>query len=483
MTAVRMDLNHLFDAIAERDETAITTDIANGLLDGIRPSMIAGRLAIAAAFGDAPGTALPPLVAAGQIGDWIRMIPPGPEPGAERRQMLLPAIPLANAAIFAAPAIKQGITSQHLNLPDPLFPKDVTHKEGSWGALRDAVKAADTQTAARVLMGFYGSGTDYREIEGSLYYAINAKFAADGLPLLALTKATQALDFVEWGDRFPILLQWLLPQLVKTDAEPAGAPEVRAFLALPDNNLDFVRKRLQMSNPAAAGAALRQAVAQGKTPDVLAAVFIALKEGATGPQVAAQLCAVAADHLAGMPANGGDALQQAVIVARVANAARLAVTYVQDLRVLPIIFHTANLVNQTIKASASKRVEPKAGAVSSPLAGGLIEFGVLRNIERQLAIRDEGGARATALRYAQMGFAGRSLMGTLGLVAARTTIAADGNGRALLALQALGEDYLALTPAQQGAEGVALINAALHLIATQPDDQAQAQRIGQTLAI
>ncbi len=82
-----------------------------------------------------------------------------------------------------------------------------------------------------------------------------------------------------------------------------------------------------------------------------------------------------------------------------------------------------------------------------------------------------------------MGFAGRSLMGTLGLVAARTTIAADGNGRALLALQALGEDYLALTPAQQGAEGVALINAALHLIATQPDDQAQAQRIGQTLAI
>ncbi len=483
MVAVRVDLVPLFDALTASDERGVITEIAQILGDEIAGGVLAGRLSIPAALGDRTGAAVPALVAAGRLSDWMHVIPPGPEPEAMRRRALLPTIALANAALFAAQAIAAGLANPNPALPDPLFPKDITHHAGAWGALRDAVRASDGTLAGRILMGFYASGTDYREMEGALYAALNGTFSADGRPLLMTLAATQALDFVEWGDRAPAFFYWLLPLLMQSAGEPEGAKAVRDYLAQPAHDLDFVRTRLALSDPTAAGAALRQAVATGTTAQVLDETFAALKRGANGTMVGAQVAVVAAEHLAGVPLNNAEVVNRAQIALRVANAARTATRQVQDLRVLPIIFHAANLVNQTIRVNGAQRAEPSAGAAGTGLPGGLIESSVLRNVDRQIAARDEVGTRATVRRYAQMAFPARSLLGTFGQVAARANVAADGNGRGMLVTQAAGETFLALTPAQQAAEGVALLDAIAHIIVAQPADQALAQRVEQSLGL
>ncbi len=126
-------------------------------------------------------------------------------------------------------------------------------------------------------------------------------------------------------------------------------------------------------------------------------------------------------------------------------------------------------------------MQPVAGATGSSLPGGLIEYSVLRNLERQIAARDEAGTRATVRRYTQMGFPARSLLGTFGQVAARAAVAADANGRGMLVTQAAGETFLALTPAQQAGEGLALLDAIAHIIVGQPTDNALAQRVESAL--
>jgi len=481
MVAVRVDLTPLFDALSANDERVVIAQIAQILADEIAGGVLAGRLSIPAALGDTVGNAVPVLVAAGRLSDWIRVIPPGPEPGAVERRLIIPTVALTNAALFADKAISDGLKQSKLDMPDPLFPKDIAHHEAAWGALRDAISARDVNLTGRILMGFYGSGTDYREMEGALYYALTARFAADGFPLLSVLAATQALDYVDWGDRAPVLFKWLLPLLMRDGVEVEGAKAVRDYLAQPDHDLDFVRTRLAMSDPTAASAPLRQAVATGGTSQVLEAVFQALKRGANGPQAGAQIAVVAAEHLAGVPLDNADAVNRAQIALRVANTARIAVTQVQDMRVLPIIFHAANLVNQTIRQDGTQRVPPVTGAVGSSLPGGLIESSILRNLERQIGARDEAGTRATVRRYTQMNFPARSLLGTFGQVAARTAVAADASGRGMLVAQAAGETFMALTPAQQAAEGMALLDAIAHVLIAQPSDQALARRVDQAL--
>lgn len=480
MPAVRVDLAPLFDALAANNEQAVTQLIAATFDDDIAPSVLAGRLGVPAALGDSSGAALPVLAAAGRLGDWVRVIPPGPEPGADRRQKLSATVPVSSAALFAAQAIGTGLSAQP-KLPEPLFPKDITHQDGAWGALREAIVGGDQALAGRILMGFYGSGTDYREMEGAIYAALCAKFAADGVPLLAATGAFTILDYVNWGDRVPVVFMWLLPLLMQGSAEAPGTQAVRDFLAQPANSLEFARKRLAMVNFQGAGVELRTALAQGSTAQVIQEVMQALRRNASGAVVAAQIAVTAAEYLAATPLDAPDQITAGSNALRVANAARIAVTLVQDIRVLQIIFYAANLVNQTITAAGQTRAQPLGGATSTPLHGGLIEYSVLRNVDRQIAARDEVGARATTRRYTQMMFPGRSLVGTLGAAASQANITADHNGRGMLVAQAAGETFLALQPAQQGAEGMALIDAIAHQLMAQPADHALAQRVMQQL--
>lgn len=483
MAAVRFSLHELFDALAANDEGTVIREIAGALAEHVRPTQIAGRLAIAAAPGDVEGVAIPALAAAGRIGEWMRLIPAGPEPGADRRQQLMPAVPLTAAALFAAPAIARAAQSPAPAAPEPLFPKDVPNAEGSWGALRDAVLAGDAATAGRVIMGFYGSGTDYREIEGAITYAINARFAADGRPLMQTLAATTALDYVEWGDRAPGFLLWLLPFLLAKAEDAPGAADVRTAIGDPLKSLDFARTRLALANAEAAGAALRQAVARGTTADVVSAVFDALKRNASGTQVGAQVAVVAAENLALTPPDSPDDLARNITALRVANAARLTMSYVQDIRVLPVIFQAANFVNQAVHATGDRRAQPRPAPASAPLASGIIESGMLRNLARQVSAGDEVGSLATVKRYTSMGFPARTLAGTLGLAAAQADLRADANGRGLLATQAAGETFTALTLRQQGEAGRALMDAVVRVITSQPGDHTLAQRVEAALGL
>jgi hypothetical protein len=476
MTLARMDLTTIFEAISVRDEERIATEIAKGLRDEISPSKIAGRLGIPAALGDITGNALPTIVAAGRIGNWIRLVPPGPEPGAVQQQLVRPAIPMVAAALYAASAVTSGYGNQTLNLPDPLFPKDITHQEGAWGAIRDAYIQSDTNTVARVLMGLYGSGTDYREIQAILHFALNARFLPKAL--LALNKAIQLLDDVEWGTRQPTVFQWLLPHFVTNENEPTGAAQVREFIGDSTKSLDFIRTRLALSRPEAAGAELREKISTGsRTNDVLSAVMAALKNGANPPQVALQISIAAAAHLTSVPLTNETLIEAASVALRVSNAARLAVTNNQDTRVTPIIFHAANFVNQTIQQAGKLKDENEKSSNGSQYAGGLIEYGILRNIERQIESGDELGARTTVQRYLQMSFPSRSLAGILGLAAAHSSIEADHDGRGLLVAQAAGEELMAINQTTVNSDSVALANAVLHIIKTQPGDQSLAQRV------
>ncbi len=476
MTAVRVNLTTLFDALAANDEATVTAQVAYALNEHIAPSQLAGRLAIPAALGDTVGDALTGLVAAGRIGDWIRVIPSGPEPGAERRQALQPATAFVAAALRAAPAIAAGLRHPDARVPDPLFPHDITNPNGPWVELRDAFVSGNIQQFGRVIMGFYASGTDYRELCGAIYFAILGRFAADGKATLATLKATQALDYVDWGDRVPALVQWLLPQLAQNGPEATAAEVVRAALAKPERDLDFVRTRLTFSKVEAAGDGLRRVIAQGSTDEVIDAVYQALKAGATGTMVGAQTAIVAAELLASTPLDASADLDRATMALRVANAARIATYQVQDIRVLPIVFQAANVVNQAVKALGNRAIMPPTPTAGSAMQGGLIEFVVLRNLSNQIAQRDEGGARMTLRRYAQMSFSARSICGQLGLAAARSNPAGDA-GRAMLVVQEAGETFTALPLSQQAKEGGALLDAMVHVIMAQQGDDAQALRI------
>jgi hypothetical protein len=196
-----------------------------------------------------------------------------------------------------------------------------------------------------------------------------------------------------------------------------------------------------------------------------------------------QIAVAAAELLAGVAPDDTALLDRAQIALRAANAARTAVTQVQDIRVLPIIFHAANLVNQVARSVAGKAVTPVQGTGTAALGGGLIEYSVLRNIDRQLAAGDEAGVRATVRRYTQMTFPARSLLGIFGGVVTRPAIEADANGRGILVTQAAGESFLALTPQQQGNEGMALIDAIAHVLLTQPRDTALSTRVEQALEL
>lgn len=478
MTVVRMDLTTIFEAIAAEDTQTIVRELANGLLEDLRPSEIIGRVGLAAALGDTTGEALPVLIAAGKIGDWIRIIPPGSEPGAERRQKLLPIVPMTAALQFARQSIAKGYTVSSLSLGDPLFPKEISHAEGPWGELRDAILASDTALASRVLMGFYGSGTDYREIEGSLFFALNARVGVSGRAMQALVTLLKELEFAEWGnDHAAMLFQWILPAITQKEPEVAGAQEVRAYLSQPAHDLDFVRKRLALSNLAAAGEELRTMVSGGTTQHVLDAVFTAFQNGATGPQIAAQIAIVAAEHLAQLPLDMPELLHAGVNACRYVHGARVGTYHVQDVRVLPVVFHAANVVNQTITSSNGSMAIVPPAQVSSPLAGGLIEHMMLRTITRHIATGDEASARASIKRYTGMAFSGRTLAGTLGLAAAHYPVQSDVSGRTLLAIEALGEEFNALPLARQAAEGVALMYAAVHIMKTQSGDQSFAQTV------
>ncbi len=477
MSVVKMDLTALLEAAAKGDTATVTAEIIRGLAEDIKPSEIAGRVGLPAALGDSDGAAVHVIAAAGVIGDWIQVIAAGPEKDAEYAQLISPVLPLSAAFSFASQAIAKGLNKEP-KLPEPLFPKDIANPQGSWGEFRDAAAKGNVDLSGKVIMGLYGSGTDYREIEGMFYYALNAHMPADGKALLAVTKLTQMLHFTKWGyDNAKFMFQWLIPFITKSGPEIAGAQETRDYLAAPEHDLDFIRTRLEMSKPEAANATMRKAIFSGSHTEVMDAVFSALKAGAIPPQAAMQVTAAAAEYLAGLPAENTAATAQALTALRVAQSARMAVTHTQDIRVLPILFHAANYVRQTIKTIGEPLRQVTAASVSLQLAGGLVESGFLRSLRRHLENGEGPAVYGVTERYIKMAFSARSIVGQLGFVAALKNIATDKNGQALLTTEAAGSEFVILPLNRQVSDGLPLLYAAEHNILAQNGDTALAESI------
>src|SRR5579859_5472650 len=168
--AVHADITPLLDALSASDEARVVEETLQLLGPGqVPPAHIAARVAIPAAWAGGDGHPLLVLGAAGRVAEWMRSIPAGPEPGADVETRLRPALPLVQGFLAVAERVRAGLPEPHPELAAPTPPIEIKTEGGARGALREAFAAQDRQRFTSVLMGFYRTGTDYREILANLY--------------------------------------------------------------------------------------------------------------------------------------------------------------------------------------------------------------------------------------------------------------------------------------------------------------------------
>src|SRR5215469_16273914 len=169
VTTVSADISPLLECIASGNEDGMIRETLSLLRKRVPPARLAARVGIPAAWGGGDGYPLTTLSVAGRIAEWMRGVPAGPEPDAQRRLALLPALPLAQGFVAVSDRLKKGLPEPHPALPEPLIPRDVKHPDGPLGVLRDSVAVHDGTSAQSILLGYYATGTDYRQMLTSIY--------------------------------------------------------------------------------------------------------------------------------------------------------------------------------------------------------------------------------------------------------------------------------------------------------------------------
>src|SRR5215469_846865 len=173
VTIQSADISRLLDGITSGDQKQTIQETLDLLgRKKVPPAKLAARVGIAAAWGGGDGYPLSTLSVAGRVAEWMRNIPIGPEPGADERRMLAPALPLVQGFLAVADRVKTGLVEPHPSLPDPLMPRDVKHQDGPLGALRDYLISHDVEGVRRILLGYYATGTDYRNVLTAIYAAL-----------------------------------------------------------------------------------------------------------------------------------------------------------------------------------------------------------------------------------------------------------------------------------------------------------------------
>jgi hypothetical protein len=480
VAAVHADITPLLEALGAGDRARVIQQTLDLLGQGVPPAHLAARVAIPAAWAGGDGHALLTLGAAGRVAEWMRAIPAGPEPGAETQRQLAPAIPLVQGLMAVADRVGAGLAEPHPALPEPRTPFELANEGaegGVLGALRAAFAARDRQRFARILMGFYRTGTDYRALLTNLYAALIYRYPAGGHPLIFATGASRVLDMADWGSRVPPFIYWLVPLVVTDEPDEPFVEQARAFGAAPEHALGWLRTRLSTAREEAADAAFRQRVGAGDATAACAAVLQTLKDGASPRGVASALALAAAERLLTVPAGDADALRRASHVLLYAHAVHTVMIQSQDVDVYPLLYTSAAAVN----ALPTGTGPAQTGPASAPLAGGLIAPALLRALEHQVVTGDALGALATARRYMQMSHAPRGLAGVLGAAAARRD--AHEYPHALAATAAAAEEYLTqpgagwLAFSSAGASQSALLAAAIRLAGDPPGDSALAQQV------
>ena len=57
------------------------------------------------------------------------------------------------------------------------------------------------ENVRRILLGYYATGTDYRNILTAIYAALDLRYPEGGKPLSFAVAGSRVLDMADWGDR------------------------------------------------------------------------------------------------------------------------------------------------------------------------------------------------------------------------------------------------------------------------------------------
>lgn len=460
------DTTPLLEAIAAADERRVTAETLRLLgPENVLPSSIAGRVGLPALWGGCDPHALSLYAVVGRVGEWIRAIPIGPEPDADARRRLTPALPLVQGFLAIAGAVRRGLPEPHPALPEPLLPGDIKNPDGALGELRDAFARRDLTQVRRVLHGYYATGTDYRAFLGALFATLEFRSPEGGHPTLFAHAGARVLDMAGWGGHVPPFISWYPPLMLDDAPDAPPAQAARAFAAAQEHDLGWLRTRLAIPKEEAAGAPYQQALLAGDATAACAATLAALRAGATPAGVTAGMALAVAGRINAAPEGDRDSLLRAGHALLYVHAIHDLMTRVQDPVIWPMLYTAASVANSARAAGTGAALESTAAVSRSLLGGGLIAPTMLRAFEQQLGAGDTSTALATARRYVQMGHPSRALAGILGTVAALrdTTNGGADTSHTLPLVAAAAQEYLTLPEAlRQGGQN-ALLTAAIRL--------------------
>jgi hypothetical protein len=463
---VTADISALLDAISAGDVDRVISETVQLLgPEKVPPAKIAARVGIPAAWAGGDGHPLAALSMTGRVADWMRSLPIGPEPGAETRRALSPALPLVQGFLAVADNVRRGLPEPHPELPEPIVPADVQNPGGAFAALKDAVAARDLDRARAILMGLYATGTDYRAVLTAIYAALDLRYPQGGHPLAFTVAGSRLLDMASWGDRMPAYVYWVTPLLLDAAPDAPAAGAAQAYAAVPEHDLGWLRKRLSVPKEEAAGSQFQRALMASDAAGACEAVLQALRAGASPMGSAAGMAVAAAEQVNAVPAGDRDALLRAAHVLLYAHSVHVATTHTQNPLIWPLLYTAACAVNSTRTSGAPAAIERGATSLPSSPLGGLIPASMLRSIEQQIVEGDATSALASTRRYLQMGHPPRALAGIIGSAASTRDVQA-GQPQTLHLLPvvaAAAEEFLMLPRGLEASGQMPLLAAAIRL--------------------
>jgi hypothetical protein len=476
-TTFYADTTPLLEAIAASDTDRILQETISLLgAQKVPPAKIAGRVGLAALWGNAEPHALTVLATVGRVSTWMRTIPAGPEPGDDLRRNLAPAYPLVQAFLAVADAVRKGLPDPHPSLPEPILPGELRDGQTVYGAIHDAYGRRDLNKMRALLMGYHATGADYRSFQTAIYGALAHRYPDGGHPLIFALSGCHILDMAEWGDHEPPMIFWYPPLMLDNAPDTPAAKAASEYAAQSGHDLSWLRTRLSIPNEESAGAAFQQALLAGDGAVACDTVLGALRKGATPRGVASGMSLAVASHINAVPQGDSAELERLGHVLQYVHSVQLAMRHTQETLVFPLLYTAACEVN-SLGPFGAPAVQG-AGAVGALVAGGLIPGVVLRSLEQQVAHGETGSALATARRYIQMGHPPSGMAGILATVAAQRDVAGNEATQHLLpAVTAACEAYLMLPDAIAEKGQNALLTAAIRLASEGRGDTTFASRI------
>lgn len=459
------DITSLVNAIIAGDTeqmTAVARELVQG---GAGVSELIGRIGMLAARGDSEGHIIQTLAASSMMARWFISLQHlrGEDPLNHEPELPL----LIQAASAAMPAVQAGSKAQ-ATYPEPLFPSGLPEGQTVNTAMSEAIFKGDALTVERLLFGLYGTGADYRTTCIRVYDAVSTTFQRAGHPFMFAVRGFQLLDAVEWSTRTPDLLHWLAPHLPVHTEEPAWVETVRGFLAEPAHNLASYRTRLSAPRDESALPLRRLILSDATMPQICQGVFDALmKNGASSRGIGSVLALTASDLLQRVGDTERDTFITVAHGLLFTAAVRLAVTQVQEVEALPLLFTGACYLH-ALHAELPAQAAPTrtSAARSSILGGGLIAPSLLETLSEQLNAQDLNGALATARRYLLLSHDTRAMFAIIALAASQSDATSDA-GHTLQITHAAGEEYMAWPASLRDTNIEGLLHAALRAVIRQ----------------